>query len=251
MNKILKQPFDSLNAKIDALSLRERALVLVASLALIYAVNAYAILPLFKKTQAKLSANIAVKEQQVTNLGLDLKRLVSMQEQESDAANRARMSSMQEKIAEMQRVPTLIAQLVAPTEMAQLVEHILAGNRQVEVLRLENIEAELMNPAPQEEGLAGQDGKQKTQQSSPEEKGAPPQATEKRNSRNDVSLYKHGMLIEVKGRYWDIVRLLQSIEDQPRKILWGEVSLTTDKYPLSVAEITLYTVNLEPAWITI
>ena len=251
MNKIFKQPLDNLNARIEALSLRERALVLVASLALIYAVNAYAILPLFKNTQAKLSANIVLKEQQVKSIGVDLKRLVSMREQESDAANRARMASLQESIAEMQRVPTLIAQLVAPTEMAQLVEHILAGNRQVEVLRLENIEAELMNPAPQEEGLTGQDGKQQTQQSSPQEKDAPPQPAEKGKSRNDVSLYKHGMLIEVKGRYWDIVRLLQSIEDQPRKILWGEVSLTTDKYPLSAAEITLYTVNLEPAWITI
>lgn len=249
MNDRLKISLAKFNVRVEAFSMREKTLVLFAILSLIYAINAFAILPQFNNIQEKLATSIAIKERQVESLGVDLKRLVSMQEQVSGVANRVKVEELQAQIKATRSVSTLIAKLVAPTDMALLVEHLLASNRQVEVLRLENIEAELMNPPPQEEGVAMQSVDQKTE-AEKNKKQAEVQKKEE-SDRNEIRLYKHGMTIQVKGRYWDIVRVLQTIENQPRKILWGDVNLSIDKYPLSIAEITIYTVNLEPVWITI
>lgn len=248
MNDRLKISLAKFNVHIEAFSMREKTLVLFAILSSIYAINAFAILPQFNNIQEKLATSIGIKERQVESLGVDLKRLVSMQEQVSGVANRVKVEELQAQIKATRSVSTLIAKLVAPTDMALLVEHLLASNRQVEVLRLENIEAELMNPPPQEEGVAMQSVDQKTEAEKNKEQA---EVQKKEPDRNEIRLYKHGMTIQVKGRYWDIVRVLQTIENQPRKILWGDIHLSTDKYPLSIAEITIYTVNLEPVWITI
>lgn len=251
MKLSFQKPLSLIVTASDKLSFRERILVICACLSLIYAMNVFAIVPLFVKSQKKLTAEIALKEQEVKALGLDVQRLVSMREKSSDPANRARLIALQEQIREMQRVPTLLTQLVAPTDMAQLVENLLANNRQVELLHMENIEPELMNPPPQEEGAESQPVAQGSRQGGTQPIQAQSEAEKTNKDSNAIRLYKHGMSIEVMGRYWDIVRLLKTIEGQPRKILWGQVNLVTDKYPFSVASITIYTVNLEPSWITI
>ncbi len=66
-----------------------------------------------------------------------------------------------------------------------------------------------------------------------------------------IGLYRHGMRIQVKGNYLDIIRVLRSMEGLPWKVFWGEVSVKTEKYPQSHATVVIYTLNQDRAGIGI
>jgi MSHA biogenesis protein MshJ len=57
------------------------------------------------------------------------------------------------------------------------------------------------------------------------------------------------MRVELKGRYFDIVEYLKALEGLPWKVFWGEVSLESDKYPISKVSLVIYTLSRYPGWI--
>jgi len=252
------QPIAELNAHINALDVRGRVLVLSAGLAVVYGVTALGILPVLKKNQSKLDTSITTNEQKLADTNAALKRLEAAAAGQSDAATHAKILALQAKQAEEDaRRSKLSSQLVSAKDMTALVENLLAKNRQVEVLALRNSEptppvSEESAPAAVAPPSAGQ-LLAKVLNPSAKDLGekAPVKAPPVETPLSQIGVYKHVMTLEVKGRYWDIARLLKSMEDQPRKILWGEVKLVTESYPFSKAAITIYTLNLESAWIAI
>jgi MSHA biogenesis protein MshJ len=102
--------------------------------------------------------------------------------------------------------------------MARLIEQMLLKNRGLQVMRVESIPA-----APLLEG--GTEG------------------------ATDTMVYKHGMHIEIKGGYLDILRYLKSLEALPWKVFWGKVTLKTEKYPDSRVSLLIYTLSTHEAWI--
>jgi MSHA biogenesis protein MshJ len=64
-----------------------------------------------------------------------------------------------------------------------------------------------------------------------------------------ATVYQHGMRIEVRGQYLDMVRYLQALERLPVKVLWGRVRLESDDYPASTLSLLIYTLSLDKAWI--
>jgi MSHA biogenesis protein MshJ len=109
------------------------------------------------------------------------------------------------------------AGLVPPKEMTRLIEQMLLKNRGLQVMRVESIPA-----TPLLEGGAGVTG---------------------------TMVYKHGMHVEVKGGYLEILRYLKSLEALPWKVFWGKATLKTEKYPDSRVSLVIYTLSTHEAWI--
>jgi len=252
------QPIAELNGQINALDVRGRVLVLIAGLAVVYGVTALGILPVLNKSQSKIETSITTNEQKLADTNAALKSLESAAAGQSDGATHAKIIALQAKQAEEDaRRSKLSSQLVTAKDMTALVENLLANNRQVEVLALRNSE-----PTPEvseevaPEAVAPPSASQllaKVLNPTAKDLGerAPVKAPPVETPLSQIGVHKHVMTIEVKGRYWDIARLLKSMEDQPKKLLWGEVKLVTEAYPFSTAAITIYTLNLESAWIAI
>jgi MSHA biogenesis protein MshJ len=64
-------------------------------------------------------------------------------------------------------------------------------------------------------------------------------------------VYKHGMRIEVRGRYTDLVSYLRALEDLPWRVFWGQATLASEDYPMSRLTLTIYTLSLRQSWIGI
>jgi MSHA biogenesis protein MshJ len=123
--------------------------------------------------------------------------------------------------------------LVSPKDMARMVEQILTTNRDVQLVRVENLPSLSLLDTPS------------TDPATPPPAGASPAPA------GGIGLYRHGMRIQVKGNYLDIIRVLRSMEALPWKVFWGEVSVKTEKYPQSHATVVIYTLNQNRAWIGI
>jgi MSHA biogenesis protein MshJ len=103
--------------------------------------------------------------------------------------------------------------------MARLVEQMLLKNRGLRVMKVESIPATpLLNVV---ESAVG----------------------------SGPMVYRHGMNIEIKGGYLDILRYLKSLEALPWKVFWGKVTLKTEQHPVSHVSLLIYTLSTHEAWI--
>lgn len=60
--------------------------------------------------------------------------------------------------------------------------------------------------------------------------------------------FRHGVEIEVRGSYLDLLAYMQSLEAQGQGVLWSDVQLTALKYPESALRLTLYRVTDQARW---
>ncbi len=67
-------------------------------------------------------------------------------------------------------------------------------------------------------------------------------------SQRTLALYRHGIDIELEGSWADLHGYLRSIEQLPKRLFWGELTLRADKYPKVGLKLTLYTLSTESAW---
>jgi MSHA biogenesis protein MshJ len=218
-----------LAAKIDAMSVRERGLVFVSVLALLlFVANALLFAPL-RSEQDTLERSLKDKRTQTQALEKQLQALTEGLARDPDAENRARLEALRARIREMdEELGRLVAGFVTPREMAKLVEQALTKNRGLEFVKVENLP-----PTSVSETAAGTGaGDTAANQPVPEH-----------------AVYKHGLRIEMKGGYRDIVSYLRALEALPWKVFWGEVTLETEKYPMSRVSVVIYTLSRSRAWI--
>ncbi len=217
----LKARLKQLAERIDALSVRERGLVFFAVMAVLYLIAYNVVFGPLRSEQARLERELKTRREQVQAANQQLEALFS-----GDGAggeNRAKVAALTRQLAELDaQMDKMTAGVVTPKEMAKLVEQMLTHNKNLELIKLEAL-------APT---VVGDDAKPAAARPAP-----------------GTAVYRHGMRIELKGRYFDIVEYLKALERLPWKVFWGEVSFETDKYPLSKVNLVIYTLSRDPGWI--
>lgn len=212
----LKKQFQEFASRIDAMSLRERALIFVTLLVVLYFLAVNILFGPLNADKDKLQLQFSQKHAETLALEAQMQALVGSGEQ-PDAAKHKKLEALQENLKTMDaELVRATSGLVTPREMARLIEQMLLRNRGLQVIKVESLPA---RPLLEAAGTAG------------------------------ALVYKHGMNIEIKGGYLDILRYLKSLEALPWKVFWGKVTLKTEKYPNSRVSLLIYTLSTHEAWI--
>jgi len=226
MKPTLPEPVKRLAARIDGMSLRERAILFVALLAVLFLLADQVLFPTLRVQQKESEKQISAKLAQLTTINSQIERIVTENSQDPDARARARLAELRQQFASLEiNAADITRGLVTPREMTRLVHQMLQQNRTLELVKAENLPPEALALEP-----AGTTG---------------PAA----GSGTAPAVYRHGLRIEVKGRYPDIVRYLRALEQLSWRVIWGEIRITTEHYPYSQASLTIYTLSLDKAWI--
>ena len=208
---------------IDGRSLRERVILFTTGLALVFVISTLAVFAPLHKQRAQLGAELHNKQSELAALQTQTAELAVQLTQDPDAPNQARLRELTEQLREVDApLAEMMKGLVSPQEMTQLVRTLLSQNRQLKVVNMENLPPR----AIQGEAAEGE---------------TPPEPV--------VPLYKHGLRIEVNGGYRDIVAFLMNLEALPWQVLWDEVNVRTEEYPISSAKVVVYTLSMDQAWI--
>ena len=223
----LKKTLHDIEERINAHSLRERALIFFAFIAIVSVLTVKLVFAPVNAEQKRLDTQLKAKTQQIIQIERQIQVILLNQDRDPDAANRAKLKRLKAQISTLDTTLQRFTKgLVSPRQMANLVEQVLLKNRRLKIVRLENLPA---TPLVSGTGRASEDkGK-----SSPEE----------------GLIYKHGMRIQLDGRYVDIVNYLKRLEKLPWKVFWGEVSISSDNYPVSKLNLVIYTLSLHQGWI--
>ena len=214
----LKTQMKSFADRIDAMSIRERGLIFITVMVVLYVFACKVLFGPVHLEKDRLQKLVDQKHEETKLLELQIQGMLGGGSQDPDAAKRERLAAIEQSL---KNIDTALSQvtsgLVPPKEMARMVEQMLLKNRGLQVIKVESLPA-----APLLEGAPAASG---------------------------PMVYKHGMRIELKGSYLDILRYLKSLETMPWKVFWGQATLDAEKSPVSKLNLLIYTLSTHEAWI--
>ncbi len=231
MMEALRPRLRAIGDRIDAMSLRERAIIFVALLAGVFVAADQLVLKPLSLERERVQRQLKTKQEQTQSYERQLQvMLTGTDDPNSPVAQK--ILALQQQLSTLDDILSKsTGGLVSPRDMAKLVEEILSRHRQLTVVRLESL-----TPEPiQEAGAAAPTGSA----------AAPPTHA----SGGESGLYKHGMRIVVKGTYHDLLAYLRTLEGLHWKVFWGKVTLEAEDYPVSQLTLELYTLSTHKGWI--
>lgn len=212
----MKQMLQKYADGIDAMSLRERAMLFGAvALVMMTLLQVFLLNPVLSR-RSQLSAQIAQQEDETKAILAQTQALVRPM-QDQDALNRDRLRSLRAQMAQLDRqFEQQQKQFVAPGKMAAMLENMIAKNRKLQLLSLRTLPGT-----------------------------SPPEASAAR------AIFRHTVELSVSGSYFDLLDYLAALERLPQQVFWDGFELNAAQYPQSVLKLTIYTLSPEKSWLTV
>jgi MSHA biogenesis protein MshJ len=115
--------------------------------------------------------------------------------------------------------------------MAEVLEELIGRNRGVSLVALRNLPAVPLLAA----GAGAAAGK-----------GAAGKADAARGH-----VYRHGVELVIEGRYAELLAYMQSLEQLPQKLQFGDLQFRVEQHPRCVLTLRVYTLSLDKRWLEI
>jgi len=239
MKQQLQQQWLKLSTKLDAMTLRERAMVFTAvTAAILFLIYTMAVEPMLAR-QTLLLAQIKQQQNQIAGIDMEITAKAQGFNIDPDAQERARLQTAR---AEIDRISAglLAVQkgLVAPERIAPLLENLLGGHGKLRLMAMKTLPVTGMSESFAESAPPVAVPTQPAQPTQP--------AAATRKPRE--LLYRHGVEIVLQGSYVDMVSYMTALEALPVQLFWGKANLDAQQYPNSRLTLTLYTLSLDQNW---
>ena len=218
--------------RIDALSLRER-LILFGAVTLLLAVFVYSLWIDAEFAKAKrLSGELAQRQAAMKAIQEQVTKLGRAREADPDRANRERLAALRAQLSKLNS--TIAAEqrkFTAPDRMRAVLEGLLARNNRVHLVALKTLPVSSISE--ERAAAAGQSGA-----------GTAPATSAGR------LIFRHGVELTVSGAYLDVLGYLSELERLPTQLYWNALGLEGD-YPTVTVKMTVYTLSLDRAWLSV
>ncbi len=233
-----------LAARIDALSLRERVLLFLAVVAVLYVLWEQTLMTPLERERRAAQAAIEQATARIAALDAEAAAIVRRHREDPNAPLRARERELRAAIAEVDaRLAELTVGLIAPREMARVLEAVLARDAGLRLVRLENrgrrpLLASRAKEPPErgrERDAAGGGTAQPAAEAGGE--GALPR------------IWRHDVRLELEGSFLAALRYLKALERLDRRFFWDGVVVQVERYPKARVRIDVHTLSLEEGWI--
>ena len=213
-------------AKVDGMSLRERALIFAAAaFAVVSLINTFFLDPLLAQ-QKGLSSQVVQQQEKMKETQAQLAALLQAKQADEHAPQRERIRQLREQIAEGDAyLKATQDKLVPPEKMAALLEQVLAKNSRLQLVALNTLPVSLfIEPTADAATKAVAQEKQ---------------------------IFKHGVQMTVRGNYADLMQYLAALENMPTQMFWGMAKMNVVQYPNAELTVTLYTLSLDKTWLQV
>lgn len=214
----MKAQWRRLADKVDALTLRERMLVLVALLAVTGGGWALAVLEPWQAETAARDKEIAAVEQQIATTKEQTQAVLARAQRDPNEVLRTREAQLRAEIERLDReLQARAGDFVAPADMARALRDLLAVQGGLRLVRLQTIA-----PVPLQA-----DGPENT----------------------TVPVYRHGLELEFVGDYASTLAFLEAVEGLPWRFFWDELDYQVERHPTARVRLRIHTLSGREAWI--
>ena len=232
----LRERWQALAARFDALKPREQALVVLAAvLVLLVAWDTFWHGPLSQRNRQMTESNARLA-QQVSALQASIAGLEARAARDPNRQIRSRLERLR---AEQQRLDRRLSglrlALIPPSEMSGLLRSVLAREPGLELVSLESLPSEVaLRDEPEASDKAGE---ALTGEQAPEP---------------EPLVFRHPVELRFRGRFRDALAYVRRLEGLDWRFYWQALELATDPeqgYPHTDIRLRLFTLSVDEGWI--
>ncbi len=215
MSQQLKQYAD----KINALSLRERAIITISVLiAMVFLWWNFYLDPVQKQTDSVKQGNELLANE-IESLQVAMQ---SIQQRIQQGVNKSEEEKLALLKAELDQINEVLEQktlaLIEPDEMFELMQELIFSESKLKLTELKRKEVKPLFET------------QETDEGQPK-------------------IYRHSMQMSFQGKYQDVLNYIVSLENLEWKLLWDRITLKTTEYPLMSVDIEISTLSDNQNWV--
>lgn len=218
--------------RIDAASLRERAIMFAAAALVVVAFAETAFLQPEFANQRRIAGELAQRQAELKGVQEQIGRLVQARETDPDQEVRGRIAQLRTRIEQAEgRIAVEQARFTAPDQMKRVVGELLSRNRRIKLVDMKTLQAVPIADAREQENRQG----------TPAKPGAPAER----------QVFRHAMEVTVAGSYLDVLAYVSQLERLPTQLYWASIDLSISDYPILTAKLKVYTLSLDKAWMSV
>ncbi|WP_338761260.1 type II secretion system protein GspM [Massilia sp. METH4] len=244
-------------ARIDALSVRERAMACLATVAAVIFIAYMGFIEPAGVRERTLRASILQQRAQLAGIELEMAEKQAAAQADPDADLRKRLAAVRAENEQLRAsLRTTQQALVAPERMTALLQQMVQQNGRLKLVSLRTLPpAGTMDGNFSDAPAAGTPaasapvlpagGLSTTPPGVAPEPAAAPAMAEQ------PLLYRHGVRIVLQGAYADMVAYMTALERLPARLYWGQATLDATEHDKATLTLTLYTLSLDNTWIAL
>jgi MSHA biogenesis protein MshJ len=222
-----KDRLQSLAARVDALSLRERALLLAALLVVFYVLWANLLMAPLEIQQKAQQGQVAQLHAHIALLDRQAQAVIARSHEDPDRTNRERRVALRGQIGGLnRRLRRYTSNLISPTVMVQVLKRMLHREPGLRLVAARSLPATPLLERPAGEG-----------------------AKTKKIPATQAGIYKHGLTLEFDGTFPATLRYLKALEALPWQLFWDRMDYQVQHYPHARVTITVHTLSLDAGWV--
>ena len=235
MKAMFIEKWSFVSAKFEALNNRERVMVLSASALVVYTIINLILISPLEISKQRLISEISTDQSVVLDLQQQMTLLKNKPPLDPNAQNKQRIFELDAELSTINTAKNQLGiTLISPDQMPELLRDLLAKNGKLKLIAL--------NTLPNEPLLA-----------QPVIASHQPVVESSTNQEQQLEnpVFKHGVEITIEGRYLDLLEYVSTIEKMDWHILWNKAEFATKNYPNNQLKLTVYTLSLDKAWLSI
>lgn len=240
-------------ARIDALSLRERAMACAAAVAAVIFIAYMGFIDPAAARERTLRTAILQQKAQLAGIDVEIAQKQAAAQADPDADLRKRLAAVREENAQLRSsLRTTQGALVTPERMTVLLQQMVQQNGKLKLLSLRTLA-----PAGTTDGnfadtpAGGADGGGPVLPRTALSATPPGAAAAGDDEPEKPLLYRHGVRIVLQGAYADMVAYMAALERLPARLYWGQATLDATEHDKATLTLTLYTLSLDQQWIAL
>lgn len=237
----LRQALAPALAALDGLSLRERILVLGATVLVLAWLGDTLLLAAQRAQLTQARAEAKAERSQLGAVNAGIAGIEQALKTDPDAAPRVRLQQLAAEMAAFGNgLQRLEASLVAPEAMAPLLERVLQRTPGVRVVGVQTLPVRgLPERASDRSGDTAL-----AERAAGQPEGVPGAASE-------PALYRHTIELTVRGSYLDLMRYLAHLERLPERVYFGQADLYATNLPDMELRLTVHTLGISRSWLAL
>jgi len=208
--------FNKLQEKFEALTKREKIIVVFAVLAGIWVGWDNFFYQSIQKQQQALQQKLISLKQQTADQQLTIMKLENSPHTDPNLVKRNKLAELKAEHNRLQELMMHDKSLVPPQLMAVALSDILNHNNQLTLIKLDTLPVAALSES-------------KEPQPNP--------------------IYKHGLAITFSGSYLDTLNYLKALESLPWHFIWESIDYKVTDYPAAETTIQVYTLSFKESWL--
>ncbi len=224
--------WEKYSEQFNARSIRERIIFTLCLLAALYFVLDFFLLSPQEKRREELDLRYEYIDKEMLKLSAEEKVLADGILNNPNAKKQREIVQLEARLADVDKqIQALSVGLIAAEKLPEVIRDLFLHRENLQLLGMQALEPERLRL----EYLTDEEQTEEDVEDLPE---------------NNVGIFKHRVIFRMRGKYFDIMSYLHTLENSGWSFYWSEFNYVVDAYPYAIAQLEAYTLSTERGFIS-